>query len=53
LFRDSAEQLRAKPERIERIANWNFSCSACEGLAFDRFRQMLFRLVFERSRMDR
>jgi hypothetical protein len=27
LFRDSAEQLRAKPERIERIANWNFSCT--------------------------
>jgi len=27
--------------------------SAWEGVAFDRFRQMLFRLVFERSRMDR
>jgi hypothetical protein len=27
--------------------------SACEGLAFDRFRQMLPRLVFERSGMDR
>jgi len=31
----------------------NLLRSACEGLAFDRFRQMLFRLVFEQSRMDR
>jgi len=31
----------------------NLLRSACEGFAFDRFRQMLFRLVFERFRMDR
>jgi hypothetical protein len=53
LLRYSAEQLRPEAERIERRTNGNLLRSACEGLAFDRFRQMRFRLVIERSRMDR
>jgi hypothetical protein len=53
LLRYNAEQLRPEAERIERRTNGYLLRSACEGLAFDRFRQMLFRLVFERSGMDR
>jgi hypothetical protein len=53
LVRYGAEQLRPEAERIERRTDGNLLRSACEGLTFDRFRQMLFRLVIERSRMDR
>jgi hypothetical protein len=41
LLRYGAEQLRPEAERIERRTNENLLRSACEGLAFDRFRQML------------
>jgi len=53
LVRDSAKQLGPEAKGIKRRSNGNSPAAACEGLAFDRFRQMLFRLVIERSRMDR
>jgi len=40
-------------ETFKVIANDLLLSSACEGITFDRFRQMRFRLVIERSRVDR
>jgi hypothetical protein len=53
LLRNSAEQLGPEAEGFKRRSNDFLLRSACEGSTFDRFRQMLFRLVIERSRMDR
>jgi hypothetical protein len=52
LLGDGAEQLGLEPEGIER-RNDTLLRSACEGFAFDRFRQMQLRLVIRRSGMDR